>query len=114
MSSPSESVLSDVGPDAALEKPEYFRLTWPQLEALNDAESLFERACRFGFGIGVEENEEEEERLTLESAKLGHPLALASCFSSGNNADEDEKRAFSLWSESAQRGHPAGNSNTLK
>lgn len=100
--------MLSVIPDASLEHPNYHKLSWSALEALHDAESLFERGRRLRNGIGVRKNEAEGWKLTGKAAHLGHPVALAFCFDFGQHTEKDPQRAAALNAEASKRGHPAG------
>jgi hypothetical protein len=75
--------LDRIAPDASLERGHYHQLATPELDRLNHAEAHYERGRRFRSGISVTKNEEVGWKLTIEAAKLGHPVALAVCFRYG-------------------------------
>ncbi len=100
-----EANLVHVKPHFDLLRNAYFEFGNDQLEKLareNDAEALSELGYRLRFST----NNSESERgwnLTLQSALLGHPLALARCFFYGRCAPLDYLRAYELFCEGANR-----------
>jgi hypothetical protein len=94
--------------DAALERGHYHTLASSEIRKLDDAEALFERGRRLRIGIGVAMDAEAGWTLNIESAKLGHAVALAFCFKEGRGTSKDHNCAFQLFRASAERGHPDG------
>jgi TPR repeat protein len=100
--------LDRIVPNASLERGHYHQLASRELDELDDAEALYERGRRLRLGIGVAKNEEAGWQLTIEAAKLGHPVALGSCFGFGRGTAKNPNRATELYRASAERGHAAG------
>jgi TPR repeat protein len=100
--------LDEVIPDASLERLHYHTLPQKELEKLSDAEALHERARRYRLAISLPKNEDVAWRLYMQSARLGHSIALAFCLHFGRGASVNIARAVALYRESAERGHPVG------
>lgn len=87
-----------------LERPGYFKLSYEDLERIDDVESILERGIRLVYGIGTVDCYSKGEALIREADRRGHPAA----------------RAFGLMkfyrdtcvecTESAARGHHLGTS----
>ncbi len=104
--------LDHIVPNASLERGHYHQLATRELDQLDDAEALFERAFRLVIGIGATRNREAAGKLIMESAKLGHPVALALCLEQAGTA-KNIKRAIELHRASAERGHVSGSLHLL-
>lgn len=96
-------------PRPELERPWYFKLSYEQLEVLDDAESRFERGIRFVHAIGVEHSLQKGKDLIASAAKMGHPVAMAYV----EEYVRHEENPFAtedtgLYSGSLSRGHPYG------
>jgi TPR repeat protein len=100
--------LENIVPDGSVERGHYHLLTHEELNKLDDAEALFVRGDRFQAGVGIAIDEEAGWRLIIESAKLGHPVALACCFQYAKGTLKNLQRAAELYRQAADRGHPAG------
>ncbi len=100
--------LEHIVPNASLERGHYHQLATRELDKLDDAEALYERGWRLRSGIGVTMNEEAGWKLIIEAAKLGHAVALATCFRFGRGAEKNLNRAVELFRASAERGHAGG------
>jgi TPR repeat protein len=100
--------LGNVTADASLERNEYHKLELHQLDKLDDAEALYQRADRIMNGIGIKMNEESGLEMMIEAARCGHPVALGVCFLEGEGVRQNEVRAVELFRASADRGHASG------
>ncbi len=100
--------LENIVVDEKLEKNEYHLLDRQELEALSDAESIYERGRRLLLGADVIANPEKALSFIYEAARLGHAVALAVCYQNGKGAEADLRRAWMLYQASADRGHAAG------
>jgi TPR repeat protein len=100
--------LGNIVADPSFERGHYHQLATSELDKLDDAEALFERGRRLRYGIGVAEDKGVGLKLIIESAKLGHPVALAYCFATGQGTKQNVYRAFELYRASAERGHASG------
>jgi TPR repeat protein len=105
--------LERVIPNASLERTYYHQIATSELDKLDDAEALFERGRRLRLGIALAKDEEAGWNLIIESAKLGHPVALGLCFHEGRGTKQNQNRAIELYRASAERGHPAGSLRLL-
>jgi TPR repeat protein len=94
-------------PDTRVLKTAYYLLGWRALEAINDAEAMFERGYRLRKGIGVGIDSAESWRYFEAAAELGHPTSIAFCFTFGCGVDKDDERAAALFRQAAELGHPA-------
>jgi hypothetical protein len=73
--------LADVVPDASLERYQMHLLSPAELEPYvqqRDAEALYIQGYRLRQAVGEVKDEQEGMRLTIESALMGHPVALGS------------------------------------
>jgi TPR repeat protein len=100
--------LEDVVADPSLERPRYYALSFLQLEAIDDVESLFLRGDRLAIGAGVKRQVDEGWELIIEAAKCGHPIALALCFRRGKGTAVNTEKAVELYRDAVKRGHPTG------
>jgi hypothetical protein len=100
--------LENVTANALLERSEYHKLSFDQLEKLDDAEALFQRADRLLWGMGINPNEKLADGFMIEAARRGHPLALGVCFLRGKGLDMNETRGVELLQASADRGYASG------
>jgi hypothetical protein len=100
--------LEDIVPRPELEQYDFHRLSEEQLRLKDDAEALFQRGVRLWYALGIPEDEDGAWQLIIEAAKLGHPVALAFCFSEGKGTDKNEQRAMELFGGGASRGHAVG------
>lgn len=105
--------LENIVANASLERKHYHQLATSELDKLDDAEALYERGRRLLDGVGVLEDSEAGWDLIIESAKLGHPVALGLCFHEGRGTKQNQNRAIELYRASAERGHPAGSLRLL-
>lgn len=58
-----------------LEHLDYFRLSYEELERIDDAESMLERGFRLTYAIDVLSDADKGMRLIEEAERLGHPVA---------------------------------------
>jgi TPR repeat protein len=100
--------LEHIVPNASLERGHYHQLATSELDKLNDAEALFERGWRLRGGIGVANDAKGGWSLTIEAAKLGHPVALGVCSDFGRGTAKNHNRAVELYRASSARGHVIG------
>jgi TPR repeat protein len=100
--------LAKIEADPSLEQPRHHLLPQHVLEKLEDAEALYELGRRRRNGANVKIDEELGWELTIQAAKLGHPVALATCLDQGKGTEKDSARALELYKQSAARSHPAG------
>ena len=102
--------LRSVMPNAMLERPEYHLLSNRELRLRGDEpEALYALGYNLLYGMDVVRNEQAGWDLIHQAARLGHPIALATCLRDGKGGEQDIPRAFQLFAESAARGHPSGN-----
>jgi TPR repeat protein len=101
--------LRNVTADASAERNEYHKLQLDQLEKLDDAEALYQRADRLMWGIGIKMEEGLGYSIMVEAARRGHPVALGRCFLHELAVGKrDNARAIELFRASADRGHASG------
>lgn len=96
-------------PRPELERPWYFKLSYGQLEAIDDAESRFERGIRLTNAIDVPYNPVKGNELIASAAEMGHPVALA-YVEYEDRCEEDPlyREGVELYVKSIARGHPYG------
>jgi TPR repeat protein len=107
--------LEHVVPDASVERYDFHLLPIWRLEELSnkrEAEALLILGTRFRLGIGMTINDRVGWKHVIESAELGHPVALALCHERGRSTKRDSALAVSLYEASALRGHSLGNAAT--
>jgi TPR repeat protein len=104
----NEVELEHVMPDATLERPHYHLLELDKLNALDDAEAIYEQGRRHRLGIGARVDEELAWTRIIRAARLGHPVALADCLRFGRGVKKNAKRCAEIYASSAARLNPVG------
>lgn len=96
-------------PHPELERPWYFKLSYEQLEAIDDAESRFERGVRLVHAIGVLYNRAQGKDLIASAARMGHPVAIA-CVEREKRHQENPSLKYEVEPlyRCASEGHPYG------
>jgi hypothetical protein len=100
--------LENIVVRAELERHGFHELSEEQLRLKDDPEALLTRGIRLWRGIGVYMNKYSGWEAIMSSAKLGHPAALALCFSYAKGTKKNQQRAIELLRDSASRGHAVG------
>jgi hypothetical protein len=106
--------LEDVTADASLERNEYHKLSLDQLEKLDDAEALYQRADRMMWGIKTERNLKHGLTVIIEAARRGHAVALGVCFLEGQGVKMRKRLGAELLRGSAERGHASGSRDVIQ
>jgi hypothetical protein len=96
-------IIPNVG-NASLERGYYHKLSFQDLDKLDDAEALFERGRRLRTGTCNKKDEKKGWELMSQAAELGHPVAQAAIFERQRMLDQ----AVELYLASAERGHASG------
>ncbi len=100
--------LSEVEARPELEMKDYHLLSIEELEGSVEPEALLQCGSRFRSGIAIKRNEELGWKLTIEAARMGHPVALALCLRNGKGTAKNYALAVKLLKGSAERSHPTG------